>query len=1020
MKKIFKFFPVALAVVALASCSSDDLQTANGLPQEEFDPSKLYVTIEGEDDATVTRAGFTEGSTATGGLTRKTIFTKNDQIKIYHNETNWRPQLWKYAGDAQVAFTNSEGVTGIFTTTSTAGETVPEYVTGYGIYPSTLGSFDNENRTKMTFDLSALKVMDYKTQPSVAYAESEYSLAQIIAPMPMWGYAQDSKMKLKYMTAYVRYETYIATAAANNKVRYLVIQSNGKKLNGKFTVEVDPEKLMDEQPALATADITGGTGTDLSTTGVDAFTGAEDIILVNLGQVKKGDLVVYVPITAGQKELNFYMSSDVTKPTAAGTMLKTGTGGNLTASTVNLTAEDILERNTQLAKSNSSIEANDEMQRAGFYNVVDDSNNKNTTASSPFQMVQAIIAADKEAYRDFEITFEKDILVDNTDAAPQRQWIDFQNTVANYGLGEAYNLKHKVTVKAKLKGVTTGQVLNISNIGGEKLTLNITQDGTNPVNINVTNALTSELVLDGTLKEVTNASSDKLTIAGKVETSVTTEGNITIDASATANTVADLVISKGCKKVNVLDGTVTKVEFTATTSTNNKAIAADVELHTEGTGHLAEVDYKNVPAASNNKTFTYNVNYTSKWDGDTKMTDLTTISFGAGADKVKGLKADGSAAEDVEKAITSAAQLAGYNSSADARILAKEIDLDGNCPENTVDLAKVLNGNYNVFGKSAGNNDVTAIAQADIKNMQIGDAATTLTDGDHGLFQTSAASGAVYNLKISDAKILGKTGSIAANIGTLIGKAGAAIIVKNVDVTGLTATITGKTDYATANKYLNIGGVIGQVSGGTATMLDVTSAGTIKANGSLGGIIGNVAVATNSKAVFGEEKQNTSDSKYYAEQECSSTIAMTVTEGQAEYDPLYAMVGKLVGSSDLAGNGVSIYTKNALTSTFGVPEKAKASRITSTFAILRYNIERGLDEVGFSGYTDFDTETANWEVQVFVSNGGNAAATAKKYVAKKYTTDTEHPDGYTIADWADLDTPVYCAWNISTQYTTSE
>ena len=147
MKRLFKFLPVALAVVALASCSSDDLQTANGLPQEEFDPSKLYVTIEGEDDANVTRGGFTEGSTATGGLTRKTIFTKNDEIKIYHNETNWRPQLWKYTGDAQVAFTNSEGVTGIFTTSSKAGVTVPESVTGDGIYPSNLGSFDNEDCT---------------------------------------------------------------------------------------------------------------------------------------------------------------------------------------------------------------------------------------------------------------------------------------------------------------------------------------------------------------------------------------------------------------------------------------------------------------------------------------------------------------------------------------------------------------------------------------------------------------------------------------------------------------------------------------------------------------------------------------------------------------------------------------------------------------------------------------------------------------------------------------------------------
>lgn len=1018
MKRLFKFFPVALAVVALASCSSDDLQTANGLPQEEFDPSKLYVTIEGEDDANVTRAGFTEGSTATGGLTRKTIFTKNDEIKIYHNETNWRPQLWKYTGDAQVAFTNSEGVTGIFTTSSKAGETVPEYVTGYGIYPSNLGSFANEDRTEMTFNLNALKVMDYKTQPSVAYADRDYSMAQIIAPMPMWGYAQDSKMKLKYLTAYVRYETYFPDDDVANTVRYLVIQSDKKKLNGEFTVEVNPEKLMDEQPELETEAITDPDHpTNLSTDGVDAVNGAEDIILVNLGQVKKGGLVVYVPITAGQQKLDFYMSNPMTTPITAGTKLKTGAEGNLTHSPVNLAPADILARNTQLAKNNSTIKANDEMQRAGFYNVVDDSNNKNATATSPFEMVQAIIAADKEAYRDFEITFTQPIVVENSDATPQRQWIDFQNTVANYGLGEAYNLKHKVTVNAKLKGVPAdhNQVLNIKNIGGAKLTLNIQQDAACPVDINVTDGLTSELVLDGTLKKVTNASSDKLTIAGKVETDVTTEGNITIDASdVELNTVAKLIISKGCTKVNVLDGTVTKVEFTEKTDKNNKQIDADVEFHTEGTGYLKAVDYKNVPQATDGKTFAKTISYTSKWDGKTPATvELTSIS--CGSDPVKGLSVNG-VVEDVTSAITSAAQLAGYNVEATTRILAKEIDLDGKDMQNAHALASALNGNYNVFAKSTDVAAAAAIAQANIKNLQI-----DVADGDLGLFKTSTTNGAVYNLKISDAKILGKTGSIAANIGTLIGKAGAAITVKNVDVTGLTATITGKTDYATDGKYLNIGGVIGQVSGGTATMLDVTSAGTISANGSLGGIIGNVAKAVGSKAVFGEEKQNASDHKFYAEQVCSSTISLTPTAGQAEYDPVYAMVGTFVGSNDynVANTpGVEIYTKTALTPSMAVPVKAKFSRIiTSTHAILRYNIERGLDEVGFSGFTDYAHAT-DWLVKVYVSNNGTAEATAKNYVTKAYTTADPNKNGWTIANWAAQTDPVYCGWNISTQYVT--
>ena len=48
MKNFLKFFPVALAGFALASCSNDDLFSVNG-EQEVLDPNFLYVTVEGEE-----------------------------------------------------------------------------------------------------------------------------------------------------------------------------------------------------------------------------------------------------------------------------------------------------------------------------------------------------------------------------------------------------------------------------------------------------------------------------------------------------------------------------------------------------------------------------------------------------------------------------------------------------------------------------------------------------------------------------------------------------------------------------------------------------------------------------------------------------------------------------------------------------------------------------------------------------------------------------------------------------------
>lgn len=1019
MKGIFKLFPVALALVALASCSSDDL-TGDNVAQVEFDPSKLYVTVEnyGED---ITRAGWeAHPNAAKTTLTKALFFQNGDQLKVYDEKTNWRPQLWEYEGTANVTYTGSAGVAGgessIFTLKSTNAKT--QYVNGYGVFPAALGEFKNENRSRMEFDLSPLKKMDYKTGASTKWAED--GKAYYVAYLPMWGVAKESAMTMKYLTGILRIDMNlfpaITGANAATQTRYLVVVGD-KQLwsaekvsvgndNPSADGAIDPEKLNEEAPQINAADVGAAwtAGTDIT-----IATPAENVMLIDLKNLAAtdataADLIAYIPVLCGNTNVKVYYSNQIdrTKATIEDNDLKTDGEYNLIGE---LDDAKIKAYNEAYSSDATGIS------RGITYVMVNDDNNKNATATSPFEMVQAIIAADKEAYRDFTITFTKDILVDNTDGTPQRQWIDFQNTVANYGLGEAYNLKHKVTVKAKLEGVGTNPTLHIKNIGGEKLTLNITQ-GSHSVDINVTDGLTSELVLDGALKKVTNASSDKLTIAGKVDTDVTTEGNITIDASAPANTVADLIISKGCTKVNVLDGTVTKVEFTEKTDENNKQIDADVEFHTEGTGYLKAVDYKNVPQATDGKTFAKTISYTSKWDGKTPATvQLTSIS--CGTDPVKGLSVNG-VVENVEKAITSAAQLAGYNVEATTRILAKEIDLDGKDMQNAHALAGALNGNYNVFAKSADAAAAAAIAQANIKNLQI-----DVANGNLGLFQTSAANGAVYNLKISDAKILGKIGSNSANIGTLIGKTEAAVTVQNVDVTGLTATITGKTNYA-GNKFLNIGGVIGQVSGDKATMLDVTTTGAISANGSLGGIIGNVSNTGTAK--FGDEEEDEDDHKFNAVDMCSSTITLTPTAGQAEYDPVYAMVGTFVGSNDYAAAGaagVEIYTKTALTPSMAVPVKAKFSRIiTSTHAILRYNIERGLDEVGFSGINEYDSPEPNWLVQVFVSNNGTAAATAKNYVTKAYTDDAPNKNGWTIANWAALTTPVYCGWNISTQYVT--
>lgn len=997
--KNLKLFTAALAVMALASCSDDNLLTTN----EDFvkDPSKLYVTVEPLNDgmAAATRAGFVYGTTASGGSHGQYfVWTKGDQIKIYDDNQNWRTQVWEFIENAPKQYKKAEGFSVFGKSISIGGDATAaddaatKYTNAYGVYPADLGSFSNENRTEFTFNLSSLAKYNLDR---VAVTENYEDGFLAKAPIPMWGVATSatgaSEMKVKYLTGILKVDIAQLPATTGTNHNWLAVQSKIAGAKGNLhpavvTADFTPEEV-GAAPALKVQQLTGA-ATDL-TADYTIATAASDVILIDLGTnlaTADPSLVdkrccIAVPIVVAvdgagdpvEQELSAYLYKEIG---AAATTLPVASQRQI----------------------GSSIE---KTVVAGTSYLIQDEINKKIDANTPFNLAAQIKSLDENADRTVNIEVQSNITVDDTNVDEHGFVID----LSEYALKNNINVSFKASTAFEGKS-NGGNTLIIRTKAGGKglLTINVAE-GTNKLkSIKVDNGLAGKLKLEGTITKI-EAGNANLTIAADVTTvDATAETNI----DGTGKTIATLNVLKGCDKVNVLNGAVTKAQFSAVAA--NK-IAAPVEFHTEGTGNLVEVDYTNVPLATGNKSYAYAVNYTTKWDGTASVAVATTISG-----TVKGIDVAGTSLENVTAGITSAAQLKGYAAAAATRILAKEIDLDGKELQNATALAAAVNGNFNVYPSGTDVPTASAnIAQADIQNLQIGAAATNLADGNYGLFKSTAAGAAIYNLKISDAKILGKSGSINSNVGTLIGQAGAAVTVQNVDVTGLEVTITGTTDYASA-KALNIGGVIGQVTGGTATMLDVTSAGAISANASIGGIIGNVAAAASSLAVFGKEITK-ADTKFYADQECSSTIAMTPTAGQAEYDPVYAKVGTLVGSSDFAGVGVKIYTLTAPSVTIVDPEKAKVNRVTGTLALLRYNLERGLDEVGFGGITAFDTNTT-WEVDVYVSNAGATAATAKAYKAKAYNTTAPNTSGWTIAQYAALTTPEYYGWNVSTQYVT--
>lgn len=100
-KKIFKFFPAALAMVALASCSTDDLWTA-GKANNEIGKKSLVVNV-GELD---TDEGSMRSSMYPTANSNARVFNENDEVRVYDNLLQ-AYDLYTYSGES-FRFTTDE------------------------------------------------------------------------------------------------------------------------------------------------------------------------------------------------------------------------------------------------------------------------------------------------------------------------------------------------------------------------------------------------------------------------------------------------------------------------------------------------------------------------------------------------------------------------------------------------------------------------------------------------------------------------------------------------------------------------------------------------------------------------------------------------------------------------------------------------------------------------------------------------------------------------------------------------
>ena len=921
MRKIFKLFPVALAVVALASCSSDDFM-GNGASDIQLKSNQILVTTEDLSGDDATRAGFVEDE-IDGKLKFVTIFNKDDVMKIYDDQNNWRPQDWVCTSVEDVQYTNEQGV---YDAVFTAPAGVTQYGSGYGIYPSKYGTkkfgeFADEDRTSMKFDFNMFKVFDATVGAANLPETSDYKDGKFCKfPVPMWGVAADKKMTLKYLTAFLRIDVANLPATAADNSKWLLIRSD-KALTGEFTATgIDPDD--DAAGLKVAAPVLAGPAAVAATASIDAYpktgepTGNTDI-LVNLGQFAGGNITVYVPIAAGKDKDNkinhnfqVWLSNDV---------------ANI-ATSIDFTGCAVKDSESNpVAKS---------VYRGQVYSIVDDSRNINTEANTPFEVAKAIVAADKAANRDFALTFANDIVVKNDDVSPQNYDIDFTGQNTEYlieGVGaDGYQFKHKVTINVKFvkNGSAATNLTFRTKAGSKDLTVNFLP-GTTLENVTVPAAgdkgLNSNLILTSgdvadKIPNITNESVQKLTVKSSCVL-IKSFGEFTIDAPVT-NFINKVVLGKNATKLNILKGYPIAIELGA----GEEALTHDLTIYSEGASTIGSFSYANMPTTTSgsNKTDNYNVSFESKWDG-------LPYTYAAG----KIIPHTGAEITDV---IMTAAQLAKYDGGADAKLIGT-YDLDGKTFTSKA-LTKPFTGAQ--YYKYNGTATPGFVGNATIKKLA----------GTNGLFASFAPATAndfIKNLTFDECNVH-QTAATVTGTGLLVGAVDGskAAVIENI-------VVNANNEIKADLKSEYVAAVAGKVTGTlTLSGIDVKAA-TVEGYANVGGIIGGIDASAANAAVDFKQSLNgatVSGTAYNEKDVYNKSVANVKCHKVAgiSNSQNYATCGTFLGS--FVENGttttatINIYAKE-------IPAKVDLTAGLDATALWQWSALVGVDHVKYQIHNYF-------------------------------------------------------------------
>lgn len=805
MNKIFKFMPVALGMLALASCSQDDFE-GNDVVQLKSNQILATVEVAYDENGNPTRNGMGEFGS---GSDYQFVWQTGDEAKLYAAR-NWKTDVWT------VVETADKHTKGVFESTNRVAVTDM----AYGLYPAD-GTLVNEDRSELSVELPSLIVYDklfdatYGEQTANAYA----------CQRPLFGFAVDQDLKFRYLTSVLRLKIQNGLPAG---AKYVVVRSSetADKLSGTFTADI---KQISEE---FFEDNTKGATYEIPTLVGDATTAA-NWVCVDLTKATNYDNNIYIPIPAQvyTGELSVYLCNSSFNPV---TYDGSAAPGNGVAATFYLNGKEAstaaeVAANTPLR----TYDVAKEFSRTTVYTI-------GTIVGPATLSCDAKTFIDVNEYlatlkpdRDLTINFTNQVnsfvktvwgvkLESNTLEIPA-SWNDTEHTVTLQFAGGTQSINTSGTVN--LEGVTLS--------GTDLKTLEISNKGTmKNVIINADNA-GEDITVD--VKE----SAGQITLGDNIKKITLTSGNVAIGKDKGTNTgveitdngATSLTINSGTiasltpksSAVTIKGGTVNALQLTdrnfAITMTGGKigtikkptalsTVERTVNVATEGAAEITTVEEQA------NLKYVFTAKYTDATHGTSATAQekiYTAAQFVKATEDNTNHKY--SLYTDIEIANKTAAKnITPLNLNA----AIKTFDGQGH---------KISNLYAPLFDALAS----TAEGGLTIQNLVI-ENPTIATAKNVGTVTASVTKTATLkNIAVTGAKIGADYGTVEANstaatVGGLVGSFAGS---------GQTLTITDCSVAGTVQGYYNVGGFIGLVNEGTVNITktaDVVTAGTYMSN----------------------------------------------------------------------------------------------------------------------------------------------------------------------------------------------